>query len=78
VLGSLFGPSGEVIQVIQYEMGEIMKDICHGPLECGTDIFYPKGHNPIGKGVPWGGKNNFLLICVTYLDLVIDIEYVNK
>jgi hypothetical protein len=41
-------------------MGEIMENICHGPLECGANIFEPKGHDTIGKGTPWGSE------CVLY------------
>jgi hypothetical protein len=78
VLGALFGSSGEVVQVSEDDCSQIMKDVCHGPLESGAGIFEAEGHDTICKRAPGGYECGFVLIGWVNLDLVVAREAVHK
>jgi hypothetical protein len=78
VLGALLGLSGEVVQVREDDCSQIMKDVCHGPLESCTGIFEAEGHDTIRKRTPWGNECGFVLIGWVDLNLVIARESVHE
>jgi hypothetical protein len=39
MLGAFFGSSCEVVQVGEDDIGQIVKDLCHSPLESCDNIF---------------------------------------
>ena len=70
----LFGTSGEVVQIGEDEMRQIMKDVIHGPLEGGTNIFNTKGNELVCECAPWCCEGCFVLICIADLNLIIPKE----
>jgi hypothetical protein len=59
------------INIGQDEMGIIMKNINHGMMEGGRNMFYPKGDNNVGKRGPICGECSFIVISMVDLNLVI-------
>ena len=59
-------------------MSHIMKNICHGPLECGADILEAEWHDTIRKGAPRGCECGFVLIGRVNLDLVVTREIIHE
>jgi hypothetical protein len=53
---------GEVIQVCEDDMIQIMKDVFHGPLKIGTNILEVEGHDTIGESTLVGSECGFVLI----------------
>ena len=59
-------------------MSQIMKNVCHGPLECGAGILEVEWHDTIRKGAPGGCECSFVLIVGVNLDLVVTRETVHE
>jgi hypothetical protein len=78
VLGTLLGLSGEVVQVGEDDCSQIMKDVCHSPLESCTGIFEAEGYDTICKRTPRGNECGFVLISWVDLNLVIARKSVHK
>jgi hypothetical protein len=55
-----------------------MKNVCHGPLESGTNILEAKWHDMIRKGAPRGSECDFVLIDRVNLDLVVARETIHE
>jgi hypothetical protein len=72
------GTSSEVVQVSEDNASEIIKNISHNPLECGTNIFESKRHDTIRKSTPQGGKCGFVLIFWMDMDLIVVIEPIHE
>ena len=53
---------GEVIQIRISDVLDIMENIGHSPLECGTNIFKAKWQLQICESAPWEDKSSFMLI----------------
>jgi len=52
-------------------MSQVMEDVVHGLLKGGANIFKAEGKYMIGKCAPWGSKGCFVLIGMSYMNLVI-------
>ena len=78
MLGTFLGSSCEVVQAGEDDLSQIMKDVCHGPLESCTGIFEAEGHDTICKRTPRGNECGFILIGWVNLNLVIAREFVHK
>jgi hypothetical protein len=59
-------------------MSQIMKNVCHGPLESGAGILEAEWHDTIRKGGPRGRECSFVLIDGVNLDLVVTKETVHE
>jgi hypothetical protein len=59
-------------------MRQIVKNVCHGPLESGISILEAKWHDTIRKGAPRGCECNFVLIGGVNLDLVVTRETIHE
>jgi hypothetical protein len=59
-------------------MSQIMKNVCHGPLESGVGILEAEWHDTIHKGAPRGCECGFVLIDRVNLDLVVTRETVHE
>ena len=70
--------SWEVIQVRLYDVSDIMKSIRHRTLEGGTGIFETERELLIGEGAPRTNESCLMLVCRSYVDLVIAREAVHK
>ena len=62
MLSMFLGAIGEVIQVGEDDLSQIMKYVCHGTLEGGTNIFEAERHDTICKSTPGGSEGCFVLI----------------
>jgi hypothetical protein len=78
MLGSLFGLISEVVQIRKDDASKIMKNVGHGPLECSTGFFEPKGNDAIRKDTPMGCKIGFVLIGWVDLNLIVSEEPIHK
>jgi hypothetical protein len=78
MLGAFLGSSGEVVQVGEDDFSQIMKYVCHRPMESCVGIIYAKRHDTVCKGTPWGSECSFILIGWVDLNLVIARESVHK
>jgi hypothetical protein len=78
MMNASLGSSCEVIQVCKNDMSQIMKDVCHGPLESGASILEAKRHDTIRKGAPRGSECGFVLIGWVNLDLVVARETIHE
>jgi len=63
--------SGEVANISQTNMCQIMKDVVHDTLEGGSSFFETKGHDMIGKSSPRCGKSGLVLFDMVDLNLII-------
>jgi hypothetical protein len=77
-LGALLGLGGEVVQVSEDDCSQIMKDVCHGPLESCTGIFEAEGHDTVHKRTPRVNEFDFVLIGWVDLNLVIARESIHE
>jgi hypothetical protein len=78
MLGAFLGSSGEVVQVGEDDLSQIMKDVCHRTLEGCVGVFEAEGHDTICKRTPRGNECGFILIGWVNLNLVIAKESVHK
>jgi hypothetical protein len=59
-------------------MRQIVKNVCHSPLESGTVILEAEWHYTICKGAPRGRECIFVLIGEVNLDLVVTRETIHE
>lgn len=53
---------GEVIQIRICDVFDVMENIGHNPLECGTNIFKAERHLPVSESAPWAYEGCLQLI----------------
>ena len=63
--------SGDVIQVDQYDMDEVVKEKSHGALKSGYDVLEAKWHDSICKRALGGCEGSLVMVFFTNLNLVI-------
>jgi hypothetical protein len=68
--------SSEVIKVCEDDMSQIVKNVCHGPLERDVGILEAEWHDTICA--PRGRQCGFVLIGKVNLDLVVTRETVHE
>jgi hypothetical protein len=78
MLSAFLGSSSEIIQVGEDDLSQIMKNVCHGALESGTNILEAKRHDTICKSTPRGSECGFVLIGWVNLNLVVARETVHE
>jgi hypothetical protein len=78
MLSAFLGSSGEVIQVCEDDMSQIMKNVCHGPLKSGTNVLEAKRHDTICESTPGGSECGFVLIGWVNLNLVVARETIHE
>lgn len=55
-----------------------MKDVGHGSLKGGADIFKIKWHDTIGKRTPRSSEGGFILVLGENVDLVVSREIIHE
>ena len=78
MLSAFLGSSGEIVQVGEDDLIQIMKNVCHGLLECRIGIVEAKRHDTICESTPRGNECSFILIYWVYLNLVIARESIHE
>ena len=53
VLLGMIKVCGGVIQIRVYNVFDVMENIGHSPLECGTSIFKVERQLPVSESTPW-------------------------
>jgi hypothetical protein len=72
------GSSGEIVQVGENDLSQIMKNVCHGTLESGFSVLEAKRHDMVCKGTPGGSECGFVLIGWVDLNFVVSREVVHE
>jgi hypothetical protein len=78
MLSAFFGASGEIVQVGENDLSQIMKNVCHGTLESGSCILEAERHDTIRKSAPGGSECGFVLIGWVNLNLVVARETIHE
>jgi len=73
MLNAFFGASGEVIQVGEHDLIQIMKNVCHGTVESVSCILKAERHDMIRKSSSRGSKFGFVMIDWVNLNLILAI-----
>jgi hypothetical protein len=78
MLSAFFGASGEIVQVGENDLSQIVKNVCHGTLESGSCVIEAKRHDTICKSSLGGSECDFVLIGWVDLNLVVARETVHE
>jgi hypothetical protein len=78
VLSEFLGLSGEIVQVSENDLSQIMKNVCHGMLKSGSGLLEAKRNDMICKSTARGSECSFVLISWVDLNLVVARETVHE